>query len=109
MRKVSFFLFLLCASNGVGAELGKSATTMRAASQDQGARGGDPAGGSCAECKSCCQGLIPSDSWLHTNYKETGCDGPIPPGSSGSCVKCGDGKCDSAHFENKCNCAKDCP
>ena len=68
---------------------------------------GESAGGSCIGCRSCCNGLIGTNSWIHANIKY-GCTQLPPPGSGGSCVKCGDGKCDEAHFENRCNCPKDC-
>ena len=72
------------------------------------AKQGETAGGSCVGCKSCCAGLIVADTWLHKTYRTVGCDAPSPPGGSGVCVKCGDGKCDAANSENRCNCPKDC-
>ena len=58
-------------------------------------------------CLTCCEGLMQTNSWIHQNLS-LGCKAPPPPGSGGYCVKCGDGKCDSLHFENHCNCPKDC-
>jgi hypothetical protein len=57
--------------------------------------------------QSCCEGLKYAGKFTHENL-EKGCDFPPPPGSIGSCVKCGDGKCDKKHFENKCVCPEDC-
>lgn len=55
---------------------------------------------------SCCKGLVSTSKWLHSNLTKDCLPGP--PGDSGYCVQCGDGKCDDKHFENKCNCPKDC-
>lgn len=68
---------------------------------------GMDAGGSTLSALQCCPGLIATNSWVHEYVKE-GRSRTSPPGSGGSCVKCGDGKCDSKNFENKCNCPKDC-
>jgi len=68
---------------------------------------GMSAGGSTPSALSCCKGLVATNSWQHEHVAQ-GCNIPSSPGSEGSCVKCGDGKCDSKHFENKCNCPKDC-
>lgn len=69
---------------------------------------GEEAGGSCVGCLLCCKGLTLTNSWLHRNYVEHGCNAPVLPGSGGRCVKCGDGKCDEANYENKCVCPADC-
>lgn len=76
-------------------------------SNDECAKEGMSAGGSTPAVLQCCPGLIETNSWTHSHLKE-GCNIPPPPGSDGYCVKCGDSKCDSKNFENKCNCPKDC-
>lgn len=71
------------------------------------AKEGQSAGGSTLEAKQCCPGLVATNSWSYAHAKDS-CNIPPPPGSGGSCVKCGDGKCDSKNFESKCDCPKDC-
>jgi hypothetical protein len=71
------------------------------------AKEGEAAGGSTLEAKRCCPGLVGTNSWLFINAKND-CKLPAPPGTGGSCVKCGDGKCDEKNFESKCLCPKDC-
>lgn len=56
--------------------------------------------------KTCCQGLAPTSKW-RGSQKEKKCVLP-PPGDKGYCVKCGNGKCDTKHFEDHCSCPKDC-
>lgn len=69
---------------------------------------GDSAGGSAIGVLSCCEGYVMTNMWLHENYKVHGCNAPTPPGSAGSCIKCGDGICDTKNYEDKCSCPKDC-
>lgn len=71
------------------------------------AKEGETAGGSTLAALQCCPGLIATNSWTYEHVKE-GCNIPPPPGSGGSCAKCGDGKCDTKNFESKCDCPKDC-
>ncbi len=101
--KTTFLLFVCFSLNKANA-----APTVKAKASLACAKEGEIAGGSCVDCKACCEGLIATNSWLHKNFEALGCDAPVPPGSGGSCVKCGDGKCDKAHSENRCNCLKDC-
>jgi hypothetical protein len=68
---------------------------------------GQMAGGSTIDAMTCCEGLIYADKFIHEHIKN-GCNQFPPPGSWGSCIKCGDGKCDNQNYENKCNCPKDC-
>lgn len=68
---------------------------------------GDFAGGSTLGALRCCPGLVLANWWIHQNL-HLGCHVPPPPGTGGTCVKCGDGKCDKENYENKCNCPKDC-
>lgn len=55
---------------------------------------------------SCCKDLVGTSKWLQNNLNSK-CF-PGPPGDSGFCVKCGDGKCDTKNLENSCICPKDC-
>ncbi len=69
---------------------------------------GEFAGGSIIGALRCCQGLVLANGWTHQNLN-LGCQVPPPPGTGGTCIKCGDGKCDGQNNENRCNCPKDCP
>jgi len=71
------------------------------------AKEGETAGGSTLNAKQCCPDLVQTNSWTY-NHANQGCNVPVSPGSGGSCVKCGDGKCDTKNFESKCDCPKDC-
>lgn len=71
------------------------------------AKEGESAGGSTLSALRCCPGLVMTNKWVYEHSKN-GCNIPPPPGSGGSCAKCGDGKCDTKNFESKCNCPKDC-
>ncbi|MCK6593712.1 MAG: hypothetical protein L6Q33_00775 [Bacteriovoracaceae bacterium] len=68
---------------------------------------GELAGGSMIGAMRCCHGLTLANWWTHQNLN-LGCQMPPPPGTGGTCIKCGDGKCDQKNNENKCNCPKDC-
>ena len=68
---------------------------------------GDMSGGSTVDAQQCCKGLTYSDKYIHEHIKD-GCKQFPPAGSWGTCIKCGDEKCDSQSYENKCNCPKDC-
>jgi hypothetical protein len=68
---------------------------------------GESAGGSLPPIKRCCEGLTQTNWWKYKN-PNAGCDVPPVPGSGGYCVKCGDGKCDVDHYEEKCTCPQDC-
>ncbi len=72
----------------------------------EGATEGNSAGGSVVGALKCCQGLTLTNSWIH-QHLDIGCDAPAAPGSAGFCVKCGDGVCDSKHYENKCHSPQD--
>lgn len=96
--KIKVFLFIVVIS---------SVPSLSYNAEDKCALEGATAGGSTIDAQSCCTGLILTNRWTHFHLNE-GCNFPPPPGSGGSCVKCGDGVCDSKHFENKCNCPKDC-
>lgn len=54
----------------------------------------------------CCYPYTPMSGW------EGGFDGDCskipPPGGVNMCSNCGDGICNHAHGENKCNCKIDC-
>ena len=89
-----------------GCESGSEASENSNSSKPCAAEGMS-AGGSRLNSLQCCLGLITTNSWMHAHVK-SGCNLPPPPGSSGSCVKCGDRRCDDKNFENKCNCPIDC-
>jgi len=103
-----FFTFALFVSHPSRAlpKHGPSAKGNVSASQSC-AREGETIG-THAGSKLCCEGLIPSNSWLHQNHPQLGCKAPVPPGSSETCIRCGDAKCDEPRFENKCICPRDC-
>jgi len=76
---------------------------------------GDHIGGSIPDSiHVCCAGLTAASRWKHNNPSLAGMSCadimkiPELPGGGSACIKCGDGKCDEAHAEDKCNCPADC-
>lgn len=63
-------------------------------------------GGALSPGYKCCEGLKSGAGLSTAKINSEGeCDFAV--GSFGTCIACGDGKCDS-QYENVCNCEKDC-
>ena len=62
-------------------------------------------GGAMSPGYKCCEGLVGASYLSSVKLINGVCDFAV--GSFGTCLACGDGKCDSS-YENKCNCEKDC-
>ncbi len=101
LRKLRIVFLVLAVSSSAGAYVPPNVSCATV-----GAR----AGGSSLGAAVCCPGLLATNSWQHENHRKLGCkDAALtPPGTDGSCVRCGDSSCDSKNFENTCNCPKDC-